>query len=158
VTFKRPFGGCVFLSPNALIQMEEYRQRGTFASEAGGILLGRIFPDSGDVHVDCVTTPNPSDQRSRFRFIRAAQPTQNAIESAWSESQGLQNYLGEWHTHPEDDPTPSSLDRRNWSRLARTATYEQAALFFIIVGRTSIRLWEVKRGGGKARALEEITT
>uniref|UniRef100_UPI003CED28D9 Mov34/MPN/PAD-1 family protein n=1 Tax=Enterobacter cloacae complex sp. 280C5 TaxID=3395861 RepID=UPI003CED28D9 len=29
-------------------------------------------------------------------------------------SDGFLVYLGEWHTHPEDFPQPSSTDLRSW--------------------------------------------
>lgn len=156
--FERSPTGLLYISPTVLDQLERYRQRDPRAPEAGGILLGRIFPISGSVEVDAVTVPNPQDQSSRYRFMRAERPTQRMIERAWVHSQGIQNYLGEWHTHPEDDPHPSNIDFSNWSRLARTAQFEQDALFFLIVGRVTIGAWEVKRGGREARLLAQRTS
>jgi integrative and conjugative element protein (TIGR02256 family) len=158
VEFERTPSGLLCISPTVLNELEKYRQHNRSAPEAGGIILGRIFPTRGNVEVDAVTVPNSQDHGSRFRFTRARKPAQREIERAWVNSQGIQNYLGEWHTHPEDDPRPSSVDVDNWIRLARIAEFEQDALFFLIVGRVTIRAWEVKRGGGEARPLEQRTS
>lgn len=153
MVFARPGGGVFRLSERSLTIIEPYRQRSGAATEAGGVLLGRLIVERPDVVVDTVTVPSQRDWRSRFTFVRAAAPTQRAIDRAWKESLGEQNYLGEWHTHPEDDPTPSGVDLSDWRRLARDARFEQDALFFVIAGRVHIRAWEVARGGGQVAAL-----
>lgn len=62
--------------------------------------------------------------------------------AAWRESTGTRIYLGDWHSHPEDDPKPSCVDRRDWNRVLKRAVYEQDFLLFAIVGRRSIAPWE----------------
>jgi integrative and conjugative element protein (TIGR02256 family) len=49
-------------------------------------------------------------------------------------------YLGEWHTHPEDSPSPSSIDLGTWQRHLN-ADNEQMVL--LIVGRKEI--WAAKK-------------
>lgn len=121
--------------------------------EADGILLGRIIVHAPRAVVDEVTEPSQWDRWTRFSFFRAKEPAQRAINRAWSKSDQTRIYLGDWHTHPEDDPTPSALDRREWINLSRTATYEQDVLFFVIAGRREIRAWEVMRGDDEVRTL-----
>ena len=41
------------------------------------------------------------------------------------------DYLGEWHTHPEDWPKPSGKDLREWRILLRE---QRRPLVFLIVG------------------------
>ena len=156
--FRRPGGGLLRISEHALATIEPYRQRRSAAPEAGGVLLGRLIVERPDVVVDAVTVPSRWDRWSRFGFVRAASPTQRAISRAWENSTGEQNYLGEWHTHPEDDPTPSGVDLSNWDRLARDARFEQDALFFVIAGRAHIRAWEMPQGGGRATPLVALAT
>jgi len=128
--------------------MDGFRQLSPRSTEAGGVLMGRLFPHCSAILVDSITIPARGDKRTRFAFVRAKQPAQDAINSAWAQSAGMQNYLGEWHTHPEDHPVPSSCDKDDWQRLVREAKFEQDALLFVIVGRLSIGVWEVLRGGG----------
>ena len=143
--FRRPDGGVLQIGPVVVECFSRYRQLPTDAPEAGGILLGRLIRDSHDVVLDEATEPSRLDQRTRFSFFRARQPAQKRINQAWCESSQTLNYLGEWHTHPEDDPLPSQLDRRDWLRTLDQAQFEQDFLFFVIVGRISIRAWEASR-------------
>src|SRR5687767_11009440 len=114
--------------------MLSYRQHAPSSCEAGGVLLGRLIRNSCDAIVDEGTSPTPQDHRGRFFFRRAGPPTQRRITEAWFQSEGVVNYLGEWHTHPEDVPSPSSTDLKNWRKLVRTARFEQDSLIFVIVG------------------------
>ncbi|HEY0995611.1 MAG TPA: Mov34/MPN/PAD-1 family protein [Gemmatimonadaceae bacterium] len=125
--------------------MQAHVQRRCWSSEAGGILLGRVLVAGDQVVIDEVTVPGPQDRRSRFRFFRAERPAQAAVNAAWARSGGELNYLGEWHTHPEDDPMPSSHDRADWRRLVSIQRYEQSSLFFLIAGRRVLRAWELSR-------------
>ena len=51
------------------------------------------------------------DKRSRFSFIRSKISAQRIVDKKWHDSNGIENYLGEWHSHPENCPTPSHTDR-----------------------------------------------
>lgn len=115
------------------------------------MLLGRLMMVGNRVLVDEVTIPGPNDRRSRFHFWRAERPAQEIIDAAWRRSNGELNYLGEWHTHPEDAPLPSSHDRMDWRRLVTIQSYEQPSLFFIIAGRRTISAWEMNRMGRAIR-------
>jgi integrative and conjugative element protein (TIGR02256 family) len=155
--FGRPGGAELQLSEASTIRMKKHVQRYCWSLEAGGILLGRILVKNEHVVVDEVTAPGRHDHRSRFRFFRAERPAQTAVNEAWTHSGGEINYLGEWHTHPEDDPTPSQHDRADWQRLVATQRYEQDALFFVIVGRRTIRAWELSRGQAVAVSLPLVS-
>jgi integrative and conjugative element protein (TIGR02256 family) len=154
--FERPNGGMLRISDSVLAVVETHRQRSCWATEAGGVLLGRLIIERPDIVVDAVTVPTKKDARSRFAFHRAARPTQNAVDRAWAASDGERNYLGEWHTHPEDIPHPSSIDRRGWVRLARTAQFEQDSLVFLIIGRVTIAAWEVCRNSSLITQLHVV--
>lgn len=143
----------VELSPVAVAAMQSHRQVAARAAEAGGILLGRLIKNSMDVVVDRVSPPSPADKRSRFRFFRRARPAQEVVDAAWRTSGGTTAYLGEWHTHPEEQPRPSCIDRRDWRRIVRRARFEQDALLFVIVGVLSIGVWELRRDDSTPRQL-----
>lgn len=148
--FKRPCGGELRLSHGALLSVQDHIQSRGSSPEAGGILLGRLLLESNFVSVDGVTVPGPDDRQGRFSFFRAERPAQLAVNEAWARSGGTLNYLGEWHTHPEDDPTPSGRDLREWRRLVTIQKYEQGSLFFVIAGRRTIRAWELSKDWAEA--------
>jgi integrative and conjugative element protein (TIGR02256 family) len=152
--FLRPDEGELHLSVTVVAELSARRQLKSKSKEAGGVLLGRLYSVSHKVVVETVTTPTREDRRSRFSFFRAQRPAQDSVRDAWARSGGEQNYLGEWHTHPEDHPTPSNIDLGDWERLCRMAVFEQESLFFIIVGRVTIRAWEMRRNGRMSVALE----
>lgn len=146
MTFLRNDGGKVHFAESAVAALMERRQLRDSSAEAGGIMLGRLIDGSPDVVVDEVVGPLPEDRRSRFTFFRPKKQAQQIVDQAWSSSYGTKIYMGEWHTHPEDVPNPSSQDVRNWKRICDTAVFEQESLLFLIAGRVSCRLWELRRG------------
>ncbi|NTW01769.1 MAG: hypothetical protein HGA19_10815 [Oscillochloris sp.] len=143
--FMRAYGGAVAVSAEPSKVFARYRQLKRTAPEAGGVLLGRLIRASRDIVVDVATEPGLGDKAYRFSFRRAQKRTQLLINQAWQESSGTRNYLGEWHTHPEDDPSPSTVDLLNWRRIASSTIYEQESLLFVVVGRVHMRMWELVR-------------
>lgn len=96
-----------------------------FREESGGILLGSKDVSNKRYVVKDFTYPEPGDERSPWYFIRKKEPSNEAIRKAWEESDGTVNYLGEWHTHDEDMPTPSSTDKN----LVREVVEDKSSLF-----------------------------
>ena len=139
ILFKDEHGQLLEINLEAWEKMLSYRQ-GNIAPEAGGLLLGRIILETGDCVVDEVTNPLPQDRRRRFRFFRSNHH-QKILDKAWQLSSGTCNYLGEWHTHPEDYPTPSHVDWENWCRKLLDVRNSYEILFFLIVGEKAIRIW-----------------
>lgn len=156
--FLRPNGGTLRIGTKALARIDKQLQIRERDCEAGGVLLGRIIVERPDFVIDVVTEPTKRDKRTRTNFDRAEQPTQSRIFKAWKAASGERNYLGEWHTHPENDPTPSQIDKNNWRRLARTARFEQDVLFFVIAGLKRKRAWEVGRRGKVIAELRQLTS
>lgn len=154
--FRRPDGGLLVVASAAAATISRYRQHEDATPEAGGIMLGRVILHAPRVVVDAVTEPSRWDRWTRYSFFRAKEPAQRAINRAWGTSDRTRNYLGDWHTHPEDDPTPSAIDTAEWRQLAKKATFEQDAVFFLIAGRVKVRAWEIARESTEVRALETI--
>jgi integrative and conjugative element protein (TIGR02256 family) len=154
VRFARPNGGRLEIGEAALAQFATHRQRHAKNSESGGVLLGRLVEHSSDAVIDEVSTPTPTDGWGRFNFFRRRKPAQLIVDKAWKDSSSTRIYLGEWHSHPEDVPTPSGHDLKEWTRITAESTFEQDSLFFIIVGRVETRVWEYSKGAESPVALE----
>lgn len=140
---------------HAVQQMQAYAQHHWWNCEAGGVLLGRHLLDSQDVVVDQVSTPQKNDRRSRFAFFRSSRHEQLARQR-WLEQERTSAYLGLWHTHPEPDPNPSSVDRRDWLQAVSGDTFEGNHLFFPIIGTKSIRVWCLSRRGSIRELKQEV--
>lgn len=130
----------LIITEQAVEQMLAHVQRCFWHCEAGGVLLGRHLLDSEDVVVDEVTVPQSTDRRTRFSFFRSKKHETIAKER-WEAEASTLAYLGLWHTHPEDSPTPSSVDMSDWVQAVAKDTFDGPRLFFLIVGRKEIRVW-----------------
>ena len=128
----------------AVEQLENQIQKNHWQPEAGGVLLGRHLSDSGNIVIDEVTIPQPSDRRTRFSFFRS-EAHERLARKRWLEEANTLAYLGLWHTHPEDSPTPSFVDRNDWHQAIANDTFYGERLFFPIIGRKEIRVWTKSR-------------
>jgi integrative and conjugative element protein (TIGR02256 family) len=145
-TFVR-LGGVYFeISVPVRLIMQRFRQSEMHMTEAGGVLLGRHLRDGSAIIADDITTPLPGDKRARASFFRASKRHQAAIDAVWRTSDGTCTYLGEWHTHPEPFPTPSTIDWANWQRRLANDQYSEP-IFFVIVGTRATFAWEGRRDG-----------
>lgn len=93
--------------------MRQYRQVGSSDHESGGVLIGERRGKSFVVKE--ITTPSTIDKSARYSFTRKSYHHQTAVNMSNQLSGGTSNYIGEWHTHPQDNPYPSSVDFENWS-------------------------------------------
>ena len=120
--------------------------------EAGGLLLGTVH----GVHllINEATAPTKWDKRFRYLFERTPLGHASIALARWRASHGTVRYLGEWHTHPKDQPTPSSLDRSEWHRLAKERKDERP-LLAVIVGRKVLHV-EMIPAGEKVMLLQSI--
>lgn len=119
----------VRFEPAALKIFDAYRQRGWFKREAGGQLFAEI---RGDVwHVVAATGPRAADRRGRFHFWPDRKAEQREIDQHFSA--GLE-YIGDWHTHPEQVPTPSRDDIISIKNVVRESTLHTPGLLLCIVG------------------------
>lgn len=112
--------------------------------EAGGILLGSVH--GTHVLIEQATVPTAWDKRFRYLFERMPFCHEAIALTRWTASQGTVRYLGEWHTHPEDHPQPSGLDRSEWNRLS-AKRQDQRPILVVIVGRKSLYVELVPSSG-----------
>ena len=100
--------------------------------EGGGLLLGQ-YKEGGHIDISAYTTPQPEDTRRRcFFFPQSRKHSEKAIK-AWACSDHTVTWCGEWHTHPEDHPTPSLLDLNQWNENMRNGL----PMVAMIIGRKS---------------------
>jgi integrative and conjugative element protein (TIGR02256 family) len=113
--------------------------------EAGGILLGRVYPS--EVVVEVATTPVRGDRAGRFFFERHADSAQAAVVAAWTATAGERIYLGEWHSHPARAGEPSGRDRQMILNNWRDAKMEIDFLLLVVLGRERDWIGAVDAGG-----------
>lgn len=126
-------------------QFLEYINCYDYKVEHGGIMAGILRPDKKQIVITDITTPQEGDICRTFSFHRSENKHQLIMDSLWRESQYTKTYLGEWHTHREATPTPSSVDRKNWNKIIKRQKNSDW-IFFIIVGTKNIGLWTIENG------------
>lgn len=128
-----PFGSSaarVLIEPNVLEDLNSFRQLSTESAEAGGILMG--YRRGMHLHVTEFSRPTSQDIQTRFSFKRHALQHQKLVIKRWEETGETMDYIGEWHTHPEDCPTPSSIDKTHWLKITKA---RMEPMIFLIIGR-----------------------
>lgn len=125
---------------------DSYRQVDYSSHEACGVLIGSFDESAAQIMIKACTSPLKNDSRSRSTFVLKDGKHQQAVDSAYQESDGYEFYLGTWHTHPEANPSPSNVDRLDWHRcIERNPNLPY--FVFAIVGTESVSLFPTK---GKA--------
>ncbi|PJJ18876.1 integrative and conjugative element protein (TIGR02256 family) [Janthinobacterium sp. 67] len=120
--------------------------------ESGGILLGRVR--GSNLEIIEATVPSRFDERFPFLFIRKARQHRQIADERWRCSGGTVRYLGEWHTHPEELPQPSSVDLVEWRTLSAKRN-DGRPLLAVIVGRAGLHV-EFINDAGQRLVLESI--
>jgi integrative and conjugative element protein (TIGR02256 family) len=123
--------GTLVIFPTTLIgELEKQKQLHLREMESGGIIIGKRR--NANIEAVAITTPQIKDKRSRCRFERKEFGHDKILLQYWSQSHGEDNYLGEWHTHPEDFPRPSGTDLSTWKEMSNE---HGIPLIVIIIGR-----------------------
>jgi integrative and conjugative element protein (TIGR02256 family) len=137
----------VYFRPPVLEVFERYIQSDA-GTEAGGILLGHVRGK----HLEILeaTKPTSQDRRLKYFFERMIHGHKSVAERRWRESNGLVRYIGEWHTHPQNLPTPSGMDVNEWKDLAQGRS-DRRPLLAVIVGRQDLYVELMHSGGERQR-------
>ncbi len=154
-----PGGGFLVLPVKILNKMRNHAQISTNKFEAGGLILGALrqkkegefFSLSSPPHIEITDVSEPSlkDIRTRFSFVRKDRHHREVVKKAKISSNNNIDYLGEWHTHPEANPTPSSVDIFHWKRNLKG---RHAVLVIIGIKSVWIGYWD----GGKVIQLPTL--
>lgn len=114
----------LYLSMEVIKEIEsEYKKNRYF--EVGGILLGKMSSNLDTIYVDRLLKVK-SRRKYSFTYIRNSKKAQKIINEEWKYSEGVMNYLGEWHTHPGISPLPSLQDRQTILEL----TQDKKSIYF----------------------------
>lgn len=104
-------------------------------SETGGVLLGSFDLDRRIVYiVDTVPSPPDSEEWPTL-YIRGCRGLKTKIEKIADRTDGMLEYIGEWHSHPRGCSTaPSSDDLQVFAWLTELMNVEGLPALMMIVG------------------------
>jgi len=125
----------LILEAQVLTTFTEARQLNDSDKETGGLLLARVSKE--EVRIIEATKAEKKASISRFLFKPNLKQKRKIVQEAFKD--GL-HFIGEWHTHPEEDPNPSALDRKSMADSFRRSKHELNCFVMIIVGNRSEQL------------------
>lgn len=128
----------LIINDDVFQKLKMYRQYHRFSMESGGLLIGRTNIE-GTTRLYEITEPMGNDIKGRMFFRRK---DKGHLEYLCKANERCLYFKGNWHTHPQDIPTPSWLDKKSWKNAIRNSKPgESKYIFFIIVGITETKVW-----------------
>lgn len=127
--FALPNGTVLRFIPEVATVLSKYGQSKATSKEAGGMLFARF--GVGLVSIEHVTTPSLFDFRSRFAFRPSLAHQRDVIMKQFS--MGL-HFIGEWHTHPQEQPQPSQQDIDTARECLAESKHELNAFVVVVLG------------------------
>jgi integrative and conjugative element protein (TIGR02256 family) len=123
-------GQRIVFSEDVLAHFDTHRQTRWWHREAGGQLFARF--DLPTITVVEATGPRRGDCRScnSYRPDRRAEQREIASRHA----RGL-HFIGDWHTHPEDLPSPSWHDDESMREMFSQSEHALRGFLLVIAGR-----------------------
>jgi integrative and conjugative element protein (TIGR02256 family) len=126
-------GQKLILLPAVLAHLLHHQQRGLKFAEAGGQLFGRTQDQC--ILIEEATGPRMVDGRSRYRYRPNRRREQAEIDEKFR--MGLR-FFGDWHTHPEPIPKPSTTDILSMQDCYRRSIHQLGAFVLLIVGTSQL--------------------
>ena len=102
--------------------------------ETGGILLGKFNKENRVVEITEVHELK-TNFFSRILYKRSGRKAQKIINRRWHETNGVINYIGEWHAHPNMQAVPSSTDISSLKEITEKVKGVLPGTILIIAGK-----------------------
>ena len=122
-------GQSLKFQPNVLKHFKSWQQKERGSNEAGGQLFGYV--EKAHVIISCATGPRSTDKRHVFSYIGDRIAERREIKHLHRKKL---HYLGDWHTHPEEFPTPSQTDITSMGDIFSKSEHELNSFLMVIVG------------------------
>ena len=105
-------------------------------NETGGVLVGSFDLQNRIVYiVDTVPSPPDSEEWPTL-YIRGCQGLKKSLDDIYEVTNGMLEYIGEWHSHPDMSPTsPSDDDLQVFSWLTGLMDSDGLPALMMIVGQ-----------------------
>lgn len=124
-----------------IADMIEQESRERYPLETGGILIGRIEGDRAIVAL--AVGPGPNAIHEPTKFLRDGDYAQQQLDEYINTSEGSDDYIGEWHSHPLP-VGPSMRDRESMSWISTRPSYNQAEPILILCQRIRVDQWALR--------------
>lgn len=119
--------------PSHVQEQLERRTIEAGGKETCGILVGKITDDRIATVTDA-SDAGPTAESSATICSRDVEYTQQWLEARIKEADGEIEYIGEWHSHPSEDTTPSTTDTTSLTDIANSTNYLCRTPVMLILG------------------------
>jgi integrative and conjugative element protein (TIGR02256 family) len=123
---------CIEITKEVLSKLLSYRQNSIDKLEAGGQLFAQYHLDK--VLISYATKPSSKDIRKRNLFKPHIPTWKKNTKELYKKGY---HYIGDWHTHAEDNPRPSYNDIDSIHSRFNVSEHELVRMIIIIVGKDS---------------------
>lgn len=122
-----------------------------FPLETGGVLIG--FWNNNEVIITSVVGPGENAIHSKNRFVPDQQFHEIQISNYFYDSHGRDNYLGDWHTHPDTLSYLSEKDRSTLIKIRKNKESNLLIALMLILGTNPLQLncWTCSLKGKKPK-------
>jgi integrative and conjugative element protein (TIGR02256 family) len=111
------------------------------SNETGGILAGTYSPDKRSAVITHMSGPPRDSRRGRSWLVRGVVGLKEWLLELWSRK--VAYYIGEWHFHPDNDPTPSPDDVAQLQAIALSPQYRCPEPVLVILGGDLRGKWKL---------------
>lgn len=130
----------------ALLNEEVMSKVRAFCTRANGLETAGILVGIYNKRHDCAVVMDASDappdtRRGRTWVHRGVRGLQEWLNRLWNSQRRF--YVGEWHFHPDHDPTPSGDDLRQMRLIAAAEDYRCPEPLLLIIGGNALG-WRVR--------------
>jgi len=113
-------------------ELKKYQQKnGEY--ELGGILVGEIYPSENKVVVKEIIVSKKA-KRSFMGINIDKKEMQETLETIRKKTNYKYYYIGDWHTHPENKPKASFIDKMSYKKILKKIVLQTNFVVFLIVG------------------------
>ena len=133
-----PNGKVVDVLDSVIEEICKWIQDDDTKPESGGYIVGYQHEYTGNITLEKASPPFDADKKSRIHFAIKDKRHRTFLKKA---SRKKSYYMGVWHTHPQTDPYPSSIDWTDWKETLRLDKTGCQFVFFIIAGTENWKLW-----------------
>lgn len=138
VKIKLPNGKVADILSPVIATISRWIQDSAEKPESGGYIVGYQHQTSENISLEAVSPPFPLDSQTRIHFEIRDPKHILFLKRA---KQKKSYYMGVWHTHPQADPAPSSVDWEDWIATMNSDKTGSRYVFFIIAGTVFWRIW-----------------
>ena len=143
----------IILTKDVLETFETYSQK-RMEPEAGGLLFAEFKLPK--IYIVKASPPNSKDGRWRTLFIPNRILQKRLIRNYFKQGWHL---VGEWHTHPQNNPNPSSTDLHSMADSFLKSRHELNYFIMAIAGNSgkNPQLWISIHDGKNVCRLNELS-